>query len=284
MTCDELQHLLRTTGRYQTPPNAAFSTPARADCLTRFRYHWGMLSQIVGAWRLARKGEYNAKAWAEHSFNLMLLVERSGATVTYEGFLPCSQHVGAVVYAANHMSTLETTLLPSLLTSFGPLSIVLKESLTHYPLFGTVCRSIDPIVVSRKNARADFQAVMEQGRVRLAAGKSVLLFPQATRDPVFRATRFNSMAAKLAQAAGVPLIPIALQTDCIGCGRWLKDFGPVDPSKPVRIACGPFLSPTLSPRDLQQQCVNWIAEQLQGWGLPVDLERRHSDAQNLRAP
>ena len=273
MTCTAFQHLLRTTGRYATPADARPAVPVRPGLLADGRFHWGVFRQIVISARAARSGHYDSAAWAQHSFDMLRLVERFGVTATYEGFAPRAALAAPVVYASNHMSTLETALLPSALLSFGPLAVVLKESLLHYPYFGAVCRAIDPIVVSRRHARADLQAVLEQGCAKLAAGTSVLLFPQATRAPVFQAARFNSMAVKLAQAAGAPLVPVAVQTDFMRIGRWIKDLGPVDPTRPVRIACGPVLPSATPARELQRQCIEHIAGQLQAWGLPVEAGR-----------
>lgn len=273
LTCPQFQQLLRETGRYETPPEARPNRAARGGFLISCRYHAGIYSEIVGSAWQAWRGRYDAAAWAAHSFSIAQRVERFGAAVTYEGFAARAAHAGPVVYASNHMSALETMLLPAVVTAFGPSAIVLKESLLHYPFFGAVCRAIHPIVVSRRHVRADLQAVMEQGTEKLRKGTSVLLFPQATRHAVFQPDRFNSMATKLAQAAGVPLVPLAVKTDFEGLGRWIKDLGPVRPDRPVRIACGPLLSPATPPRALQQQCVRWVAEQLQAWGLPVAEEK-----------
>ena len=274
MTVPEFQQQLRTTGRYETPAGALRPTPARPGFITSCRYHLGVADVTIrGGWR-AWQGRYDTATWAHHSLTILQIAERLGTPVTCEGFGPRAARSGGVVYVANHMSTLETALLPCVLTSFSPVAIVLKSTLLKYPFFGAVCKAINPIVVSRRSARADLQAVLEQGCAKLAAGTSVLLFPQGTRQAVFHPKRFNSMGVKLAQAAGVPLVPIALKTDFAGLGRWVKDLGPVDTSRPVCIEAGPLLSPDTPPRVLQQQCLEFIAGRLKGWGLPVVEEER----------
>ena len=77
------------------------------------------------------------------------------------------------------------------------------------------------------------------------------------------------MGTKLAQAAGVPLVPIALQTDFVGLGRWIKDLGPINPSRPVRFAAGPLLAPDVPARSLHQQCLDFMTGQFRAWGVPV---------------
>lgn len=266
MTLAEFHQTLRDTGRYETPLRAR---PAAAGMLTAWRFHTDVMFQLATSGWHAWQGRFDQTAMAGRSFDILRAAEGLGAVATFEEFGPRAAFAGPVVYAANHMSMLETMLLPGVLTAFGPLAIVLKESLLRYPCLGSALRAIEPIVVSRHNARADLQAVLEQGCAKLAAGTSVLLFPQATRSPVFQPAYFNSLATKLARAAEVPLAPIALQTDFAGLGKWIKDFGPVDPSRPIRFAAGPLIPPGTPARLAQQQCVAFIAARLAAWGLPT---------------
>jgi 1-acyl-sn-glycerol-3-phosphate acyltransferase len=111
--------------------------------------------------------------------------------------------------------------------------------------------------------------VLEQGAARIAGGSSVLLFPQGTRQSVFEAKRFNTLGAKLAERAKVPVVPIAVKTDFLQTGKMIKDFGLVDPSRPIRIACGPVLKPDLGAKKAHEQCVVFIEGKIREWGLPV---------------
>ena len=279
MTLQEFQQQLRTTGCYATPASLRPSAPARGGFFASARFHLGVADRAISGGCKAWRGRYNFDVWAQDSMTVMQSVERFGGTVVCEGFAPRAACSGPVVYVANHMSMLETMLLPCLLTSFSPVAIVLKVDLLHYPFFGSLCRAIAPIVVSRHNVRADLQAVLEQGRAKLAAGTSVLLFPQGTRMAVFDPKRFNSMGTKLAQAANVPLVPIALQTDFVGLGRPIKDLGPINPSRTVRFTAGPLLAPDMPPRFLHQQCLAFITGRFREWGVPV--EEAADEPQNI---
>jgi len=101
-----------------------------------------------------------------------------------------------------------------------------------------VLRAFDPIVVNRADPRADLRHVVEQGCRRLRDGVSVIIFPQAHRTPGFDRRMFNSIGMRLARAAGVPMVPVALDTAAWTQGRWLKDIGWIVPSRPVRFAIG----------------------------------------------
>ncbi len=270
MTLQDFQRQLRTAGCYETPATGQGRAPAHGGFLAAARFHLGVADRAIAGGCKAWVGRYNFGVWAQDSFTVLQSVERLGGRVECTGFAPRAACAGPVVYVANHMSMLETMLLPGVLTSFSPVSIVLKDSLLRYPFFGALCRCIAPIVVSRSNVRADLQAVIEQGCARLASGSSVLLFPQGTRMARFQPRRFNSMGTKLAQAAGVPLVPLALQTDFVGIGRWVKDLGPVHPARTVRFAAGPLLAPDGPPKVLHQQCLAYILGQFRSWGVPVE--------------
>jgi 1-acyl-sn-glycerol-3-phosphate acyltransferase len=267
MTVQEFHRRLRETGAYSTPSPPCPPPAPRAGLM--LRYHAGVARDILGGAWDAWRGRFDDAAWARHAYGIQRTVERCGGTVAYEGFAVRAAWQGPVVYAANHMSALETLVLPGALMAFGPVCVVLKESLRRYPVFGASIRRIAPITVTRRHARADLAAVLEQGTQRLAAGRSVVLFPQHTRSARFEAAHFNSLAAKLAQRGRVPLLPVALCTAFAGLGRVLKDFGPVDPRRPVRFAAGPLLPPDLPPREMQAAMLAFLSARLREWGVDV---------------
>ena len=85
---------------------------------------------------------------------------------------------GSVLFISNHMSTLETMILPSIIGPHKELTFVVKESLVKHPLFGDVMRSRNPIVVGRTDPRKDLEAVMNGGVDLLNNGISIVIFPQ----------------------------------------------------------------------------------------------------------
>ena len=273
MTLQDFHLQLRTTGAYETPVEMRRAEPARGGFMDSARFHLSVAERAISGGCKAWRGRYNYTVWARDSLTVLQSAEQLGGSVVCEGFAPRVAHAGPVVYVANHMSMLETMVLPCVLTAFSPVAIVLKSDLMHYPFFGALCRAIAPIVVSRTNVRADLQAVLEQGCAKLASGSSVLLFPQGTRMSVFQPRRFNSMGTKLAQAAGVPLVPIALQTDFVGLGRLIKDLGPINPSRTVRFSAGPLLLPETPAKVLHQQCLTFITDRFRAWGVPVEEEQ-----------
>jgi 1-acyl-sn-glycerol-3-phosphate acyltransferase len=81
---------------------------------------------------------------------------------------------GPVVFVGNHMSTLETFVLPCVIQPVNRVAFVVKESLLTTPFFGPVMRSRDPVVVGRKNPREDLKTVLEQGAEKIKNGISVI--------------------------------------------------------------------------------------------------------------
>jgi 1-acyl-sn-glycerol-3-phosphate acyltransferase len=268
MTVLDFQRELRASGCYQTP--ARGRPPARPGRLAAWRFHSHTLAFAVRVGWFAYRRRFNDDAWGACCFRLWQQTERLGASLTCEGFAARAAYAGPVVYVANHMGLAETVLLPPVLLAFGPLTLVLKRSLLDYPFIGAACRAMRPIAVSRHNARDDLRVVLAQGRTCLDDGLSVLLFPQATRQAAFIPAQFNSLGEKLSRDAGVPLMPLAVQTDFAGIGRWVKEFGPVDPRRPIRFRAGPLLPPDLPRGERHQAAVAFIGASLRAWGLPVE--------------
>jgi 1-acyl-sn-glycerol-3-phosphate acyltransferase len=167
------------------------------------------------------------------------------------------------------MSLLETFILPGMILAYGDLSIVTRVKLLQYPLFGRVLQSVNPIAVTRANARADLITILGKGEEAIKAGRSVLVFPQSTRTPVFDPSTFNSIGAKLARRAGVGVMPVALKTDFMGIGRVLRDFGPVRRDRPVHVRFGPVFPVTGNGREANDRCLAFIVDSLREWGQDV---------------
>jgi 1-acyl-sn-glycerol-3-phosphate acyltransferase len=264
---EEFAILLRSGQPYETPGDF------RPNFVNRWlgRFDWWYYSQMVRfvlrAARKARENRYDILACARTSFQSLRNVESCGGRI----FITETRHPAAVpgpaVFIANHMSMLETFLFPSILAAFNPtgVAMVVKQSLLEYPAFGPVLRSIHPISVGRKNPRDDLAAVMEGGEQAARDGRSIMVFPQATRKTVIHEDDFNSIGVKLARRAGVPLVPIAIRTDFQGFGGLLKDFGPLERSRTVRVEFAPAMTIQGNGRAEHEQSVRFIVEKVTLW-------------------
>jgi 1-acyl-sn-glycerol-3-phosphate acyltransferase len=219
---------------------------------------WGAVCQ-------AKIGQYDSEAWVGSSQNILESLEEVGCLIEVENLNSFRQLKEPCVFIGNHMSTLETFVLPGLIQPVMDVTFIVKKALVTYPYFKHVMISRDPLVVSRTNPREDLRHVLNEGERRLQDGISIIVFPQTTRAYHTRISRFNSIGVKLAKHAGVPVVPFALRTDAWANGRWVKDIGKIDPRYPVHIAFGDPLRVEGSGKEVHEQIVTFISKKLEGW-------------------
>ena len=220
---------------YVTPPRRI---PLTARWFPSLDFYWHAFFVVLRASRNAKRGKYGTAEWCGSSLDTLRALERVGVRVQITGTRHFRDLPGPCVFIGNHMSTLETFVLPVIISTYRESTFVVKQSLVDYPIFKYVMRSRNPITVGRSNARDDLKAVLDGGAERLKAGTSIIIFPQTTRTAVFDPEAFNTIGVKLAKKAGVPVVPVALKTEAWGNGRWLKDYGKIRPELPVYFAFG----------------------------------------------
>lgn len=214
---------------------------------------------------MARRGKYDDLQWSLSSRQVLRALESVGVRAEFTGTEHIRRLETPCVFIGNHMSMLETMVLPGIIQPIQLVTFVVKTSLLEYPFFRHVMRSRDPIAVSRDNPREDFKAVMQGGTERLQRGISIVVFPQTTRSLTFDPREFNTIGLKLAQRADVPVVPIALKTDAWGNGKRFKDLGPIDPSKMVHIAFGPPIAIRGRGHEQHQEIIKFIETKLSEW-------------------
>ncbi len=224
-----------------------------------------VLMIVFMASRLAKRGRYGSGDWIGSSRDTIKALESVGGRFEIENMGIIRRLDSACVFIANHMSVLETFVLPCLIQPHRDVTFVVKESLIDYPFFKHVMRSRKPVVVGRANARQDLRTVLDGGRKLLERGISVVIFPQTTRSVDFEPAQFNTLGVKLALRADVPIVPIALKTDAWGLGRKLKDFGRIHPAKTVRICFGEPLKAAGSGKEAHREVVEFIRGKLAEW-------------------
>jgi 1-acyl-sn-glycerol-3-phosphate acyltransferase len=229
---------------------------------------------IYRAAKLAKNGRYANPEWIASSITTVRALETVGGRFEVEGLDVLDRLSAPCVFIGNHMSVLETFVLPCLIVPHRDVTFVVKESLITYPFFGHVMRSRDPVVVGRDNAREDLRVVLEEGARRLAAGVSIVIFPQTTRSAEFDSRKFNSLGVKLAKKAAVPVVPLALKTDAWGMGRRIKDFGPIQPQKTVHICFGEAIEVKGTGKEEHARVVEFIESKLDAWGRAGERQER----------
>ncbi|RPH52752.1 MAG: 1-acyl-sn-glycerol-3-phosphate acyltransferase [Desulfobacteraceae bacterium] len=268
MNLEKYEQIIKSGNCYISPQKKSLLAEALPGWPT-FIYYVMLADHILRDSLMARTGKYDQERWRRSAFEIVKIIESSGGKLNFSGLTHISGKNGPVVYISNHMSMIDTFIIPSILLAFGRLTFVAKEELLDYPVLGSIMKAIKPITVSRKNPREDFVKVLSEGAEYIKNGYSVVIFPQATRNAVFNPASFNSLGVKLARKAGVPVVPIALKTDFQGNGRIVKDMGPVDPGKIIFVEFGKPLEVKENGSETHQIIVEFIVNKLIKWGGSV---------------
>jgi 1-acyl-sn-glycerol-3-phosphate acyltransferase len=250
---------------YHTPQKEKRSISDKILLDSRIYFTFKYASSVLRTRKEAIRKVYDTKAWTDSSFEILRFIEKTGGIFHITGMENITQSQGPVLFIGNHMSTLETMILPSIIGPHRELTFVVKESLVKHPLFGDVMRSRNPIVVGRTDPRKDLESVMNGGVDRLNSGISIVIFPQSTRSVEFKPEEFNSLGVKLAKKAGAEVVPIALKTDFWGNGKLIKELGPLDHHKHIHIKFGIPMKITGNGKEENQKIIDFIKSALEEW-------------------
>jgi len=160
------------------------------------------------------------------------------------------------VFLANHQSSWETILFYGLIFPNSP---ILKKELLRIPFWGWSMWLQDPIAIDRSKPREAVKSLLTQGVDRIKNGKSVIVFPEGSRSPAGLIKRFSRGGAKLAIAAGVPIVPISHNAgDCWPPREFIKRPGF------IRVTIGEAIGTMgRSASDLTDEAENWIRNSYQ---------------------
>jgi 1-acyl-sn-glycerol-3-phosphate acyltransferase len=251
--------------KYDTPEKDKYNLLERFRLNNPLYFIFKYAGIVFKTRKQAKRGKYGDKEWADSSFYIFRLIEKTGGQFHISGMENITTSEEPVLFIANHMSTLETMILPGIVSPLRRVTFVVKESLVRHPLFGNVMRSRNPIVVGRTDPRKDLEAVMNGGMELLSTGISLIIFPQKTRSREFIPEEFNSLGVKLAKKAGVKVVPVALKTDFWGNGKIIKELGPIDRHKPIYFKFGEPFVVTGCGKDDNQRIIDFIQSSLKEW-------------------
>lgn len=131
----------------------------------------------------------------------------AGVTVRIEG-LGNIEPTQTYIFAANHVSQFDIFSFQG----YFPHDFrwIAKKELFRIPFFGPAMRKADFIPIDRSKGRQAMRSLNEAAK-RIAAGTSVLIFPEGTRSPDGRLHPFKAGTSMLAIKAEVPIVPIAFK-------------------------------------------------------------------------
>jgi 1-acyl-sn-glycerol-3-phosphate acyltransferase len=161
-----------------------------------------------------------------------------GIRLKVEGEIP----PGPLLIAAKHQSMFETLEMVRLIHL--PI-IVLKRELADIPLFGFLTRRYGVIAVERSAGAKALRNLVDEGRLAVATGRPVIIYPEGTRVRVGESPPLKSGFAALYRALGLPVVPVALDS-----GRlWGRGF--VHRSGTVTIRVGETIPAGLARKDVE---------------------------------
>ena len=207
---------------------------------------WGTVVLFTAP--LPRRYAYaGSVAWVDSVLWLLRVLCRLDYRVEGRELLPSRN----CVVLLKHSSAWETI---AQLRIFPHQTWVLKRELMWVPVLGWVLWLLKPIAIDRRSGGAAVQQVLEQGRVRLAEGLWVMIFPEGTRMPIGATRRYGMSGALLAAAEGLPIVPVAHNAGYFWPRRgWLKRPGT------VRVVIGPPIETQgVEPRAVNDQAQRWI--------------------------
>ena len=159
------------------------------------------------------------------------------------------------VILSKHQSAWETIAYRTLFPAH--LSWVLKRSLFRIPFYGWSLKALEEIGIDRGSGREALRQVEERGQSHLTANRWVVVFPEGTRVAPGETGKYAQGGARLAVAAGAPVVPVALNSGrCWGRDDWRKFPGTIT----VRI--GPIIETEgKSAAVVNREARDWIEAQ-----------------------
>jgi 1-acyl-sn-glycerol-3-phosphate acyltransferase len=143
----------------------------------------------------------------------------SGMEYVVEG----AEHVPkgrAAVFCANHQSNVDP---PLLFHALHPrMHILYKHEIDQIPVLARAFRLGGFIPIDRRNKESAVRSI-SAGAASLKAGNSFLIFPEGTRSRTDELLPFKKGGFRMAIAAQVPMVPVAVQggRDALRRGSWL---------------------------------------------------------------
>ncbi len=120
---------------------------------------------------------------------------------------------GPVIIAANHTSALDIPVLLGYLPK--RIHFIYKESLGRIPIFGSVLRRLQYLAINRESGRKALATIKKAGETIRKKNRSVLIFPEGTRNIQGELQKFKKGMVSLAATTQVEILPVAM----VGCNQ-----------------------------------------------------------------
>lgn len=144
---------------------------------------------------------------------------------------------GPIIIIANHTSIIDIYLLSGYLPK--NFSYLVKEELFNIPVFGTCIKNLGSYPISRRNAKKAFETTHAIIKSLKENNETILGFPEGTRNKTNELLPFKNGLFKIALAAQLPLLPVAVK----GCAQVFGKHKFIAKRHPVSISVGQPIYP-----------------------------------------
>lgn len=141
-------------------------------------------------------------------FNIQFIAPDAARITQHDGFI-----------FPNHLSFLDVILL---FTIF-PVRFLSKAEIANWPFFGWIARAVDTVFVNRDDKTS--RELVRDSLAHIHTFPAVVLFPEGgIYQPPTELKPFRFGAFEIAQAGGVPFIPVIFTYDPIDIVFWRDDY------------------------------------------------------------
>lgn len=120
-----------------------------------------------------------------------------------------ARSAGPAVYVVNHRSRMDG---PLMLATVPNAAVVIKAAYGRNILYSGFVKYLDFVSVEA-GSLSSLAGAVQRAQGLLAAGHNMIVFPEGTRSVTGRLLPFRDIAFRLARSAGVPIVPVVLQSD-----------------------------------------------------------------------
>ncbi len=114
-----------------------------------------------------------------------------------------------VILASKHQSAWETIKLSTIVDLPAT---VLKRELANMPVYGYYFRRAGMIPIDRDLGGKAIRDMIRLARERLDMGRTIIIYPEGTRNAIGEKPRYFPGVAGLYKELGVPIVPVALNS------------------------------------------------------------------------
>lgn len=223
---------------------------------------------------------HGKRVYRINQFWTWLIVKFSGIAIQVEG-LDRLDRQRQYLFVVNHQSNFDIPVLIQALPQFQ-LRWIAKRELLRIPFFGWAMWASKHIPVDRADSM-DALKSLKLAEQRMAAGISVVVFPEGSRSTDGKLLPFKRGGFLLALKTKTPIVPVTLNGTgkLLARGEWRVRPGVIDVTIGAPIAAEDF--PPGGLRGLSAQVQETIAANLRP-GAPVDENRENLTRAAVASP